>query len=116
MYDNKMFIIAKCIHILYDLPECACGGCCHIVTDDDNIDDDDLKWVIEYCSSDETLGRCDRELSKFICELLLQLSYEQRVLLFTMMNDGNWDYDESSVECYLDINPIEFVLKEWSNQ
>lgn len=99
-YNPKMQIIVELIHLLYDLPECGAGGCCHIVTDDDNIDDDDLKWVIEYCQKDDN-DHIDKELSRTICELLLQLSHEQRICLFYLMNAGKlnegvsdytWDY------------------------
>ena len=86
-YHPKMQIIVELIHILYDLPECEAGGCCHIVTDDDNIDDDDLKWVIEYCQKDDN-DHIDKELSKTICELLLQLTPEQRICLFYLFNAG----------------------------
>lgn len=36
-YNEKIPIIVGLIHILYCLPECGSGGCCHIVTDDNNI-------------------------------------------------------------------------------
>jgi hypothetical protein len=87
-YNPKMKIIVDLIHTLYKLPDCGTGGCCHIVTDDGNIRDNDLKWVMEYCHSPENNSRIDRELSYTICELLLQLSYEQRAYLFNMMNYG----------------------------
>ena len=89
-YNPKMQIIVELIHLLYELPNCGAGGCCHIVTDDDNIDDDDLQWVIDYCNKPDN-GYLDKELSRTICELLLQLSREQRICLFYLMNAGQLD-------------------------
>lgn len=108
-WNPKMEIIVNAIHILYNLPGCGTGGCCHIVTDDDNIKDEDLKWVIDYCHSDENKNCVDRELSSLICELLLQLSYEQRMYLFAGMNDGLFDedIDKSIWDYYLDIIKVE---------
>jgi len=90
-WDYRIEIVNKLICVLYDIPSGAgTGGCCHIVTDDDNIDDDDLKWVINYCESDGK-DREDAKLSKLICEYLLELSYEQRVLLFALKNSDEHD-------------------------
>ena len=89
-YNPKMQIIVELIHLLYDLPDCSAGGCCHIVTDDDNIEDNDLKFVIEYCNNPDN-SNIDKELSRTICELLLQLSREQRICLFYLMNAGQLD-------------------------
>ena len=85
-YNPKMPIIMMAIQMLYCLPECGAGGCCHIVTDDNNIDDDSLRFVIDYCDHPENVDRIDKELSKLICELLLQLSFEQRCVLFYMFS------------------------------
>ena len=89
-YNPKMQIIVELIHLLYDLPNCGAGGCCHIVTDDDNISDDDLKFVIDYCNKPDN-DRLDKEISRTICELLLQLSIKQRICLFYLMNAGQLD-------------------------
>ena len=45
-YHEKFPIVRDMIAVLYDY--CCSGGCCHIVTDDDNIYDSDLDFVIEY--------------------------------------------------------------------
>ena len=66
-WDNRIEIVNKLICVLYDIPGAGAGGCCHIVTDDDNIDDDNLKWVINYCETDGK-DREDAKLSKLICE------------------------------------------------
>ena len=114
-YNPKMQIIVELIHLLYDLPECGAGGCCHIVTDDDNIDDDDLKWVIEYCQKDDN-DHIDKELSRTICELLLQLSHEQRICLFYLMNAGklNEGVSDYTWDCLLSYyKTADEMLSDW---
>ena len=117
-YNPKMQIIVDLIHILYDLPDCLSGGCCHIVTDDDNIDDDDLKWVMDYCHRPENKNCIDRELSYTLCEMLLQLTHEQRVCLFDMMNYGWIDngIDEERWETYFKaVRTADTILKAWKS-
>ena len=82
--------------MLYSIPSVCAGGCCHIVIDDDNIDDDNLRWVIDFCETDGN-DKPDAKLSKTICEYLLELDYEQRELLFALMNAGVFgDLDEQT--------------------
>lgn len=108
----KMRVIEECIHTLYSIT--PCGGCCHIVTDDDNIDDEDLKWVIQHCESDESADREDRFLSRFICEQLLLLGREYRIILFDMMfRDIYRDIDDSAIDIYFDNNDVDEVIRKW---
>ena len=106
-YHPKMYIIVELIHCLYDQPDCGCGGLCHIVTDDDNIDDESLKFVIDWCKAEENSERIDKELSSLICELMLQLNLDQRAVLFKLMSDGwtgsDHDYIDDTVwDAYID--------------
>ena len=103
-YNPKMPIIVQSIQTLYSLPSCGAGGCCHIVTDDDNLQDKDLQFVIDYCNSPENTDRVDKELSELICKLLLQLSFEQRCVLFYMFLSDYFDYvdlDESTWNAFI---------------
>ena len=101
-WSYQIEIIKHLIEVLYSIPSGCVGGCCHIVTDDDNIEDDDLKWVINYCETDGK-NKPDAKLSKIICEYLLELDYEQRVVLFAFMNDGVAnDLDEQTWYSYPD--------------
>lgn len=109
-YNPKMPIIAEMIHVLYSLDGCGCGGLCHIVTDDDNIRDSDLEWVIQYCKKKENKDRVDKELSSWICELLLQLTIEQRAGLFTLMNDYDFDIDEVSWDILLRLDDVQELI------
>lgn len=110
-WNPKMPIIEGMIHILYDQPGCMSGGLCHIVTDDDNIRDSDLKFVIEYCEKEENANRPDKELSSWICQLLLQLTFEQRAALFGMMM-ADIAIDESTWQFITDFAGVQLYIKE----
>ena len=83
-YHEKFPIVRDMIAVLYDY--CCSGGCCHIVTDDDNIYDSDLDFVIEYAQRDENKNRIDAELSIAICKILKDMSFLQRAVLFDSIN------------------------------
>lgn len=110
-WNPKIPIIEGMIHTLYDQPCCSCGGLCHIVTDDDNIRDEDLKFVIEYCEREENASRPDKELSSWICQLLLQLTFEQRAGLFGMM-EADIDIDENTWEYIEEFDNIQLYIEE----
>lgn len=114
-YNPKMEVIVDLVRILYKLPGCSAGGCCHIVTDDDNIEDEDLKWVMDYCKQPENSNRIDSELSYAICAMLLRLSREQRICLFYMWNEGLLDcgVDEHRWEHLFEFKPADEMLKVW---
>lgn len=117
-YHPKFTIVVDLIHILYDLDGCGCGGCCHIVTDDDNIYDDCLDYVIQYCEEEENKDRIDKELSSTICKILKQMTFAQRALLFEYMNMGIDIpiYGESDFDIILDIigrENIDEVIKKY---
>lgn len=95
-YHPKFIILSKLIHLLYDLPGCNCGGCCHIVVDENNIRDDDLKCVIKYC--DENKDKIDSDISKLIATIMLELSFVQRVILFYIMEEYDWIDDDEYIE------------------
>lgn len=111
-YKPKYQVISKLIHLLYDLDGCGAGGCCHIVTDDENLYDDDLKFVIEYCQREDNANCIDKEISTLICTLLLDLSFAQRVILFEVLI--MYEYvDESTWEYYLEYNFSEEIFREY---
>jgi len=95
-HHEKEPVIVGLIETLYSLPRCGAGGLCHIVTDDDNILDDDIKWVIDYCNEVENKNRIEKELVLLICELLLQLTFEQRFILFSHM-EKTYDIDKKQL-------------------
>ncbi len=105
-WHPKFFLVRELIGILYNLEMCGCGGCCHIVTDDNNIYDDDLDFVIRYCERKENKNRIDRELSITICEILKTMNFTQRAVLFEIMgNDCDCfftDYNKDEVDFVLD--------------
>lgn len=104
IWHPKFELVQKLIHVLYNLEGCGCGGCCHIVADDDNIYDEDLDWVIKHCESEESKENVDRELSATICKILKDMTFTQRAILFEITNS---DYDlENCTE-----SDVEFALK-----
>ena len=104
-YHPKFKLALDLIHVLYELDGCGTGGCCHIVTDDDNIYDDCLDAVIEYCEKEENKDRIDKELSSTICKILKQMSFTQRAILFDCMlyNLESILDDKDCVETYLSL-------------
>lgn len=95
-FDVEMILIKDMISFLYDTLEEGCGGLCHIVTDDDNIDDSSLKFIIENSSREEYKDRRDKNVSIYICKSLLKLSLIQREFLYGILN--KFDGGESSLE------------------
>lgn len=85
-YNPKCVVILKLIDLLYDLPDCGAGGCCHVVTDDGNIYDRDLQFVINFCKDDRNKNAIDKEVSTLICTMMLELSFIERVILCEMRN------------------------------
>lgn len=83
-------IVYHMIEILYDVLEERCGGLAHIVADDNNLDDESLKFVIEECNKEENKDRHDVHVCRILCEALLRLTLNQRYFIFAYIeNDGN---------------------------
>lgn len=79
MWNPKIPILLCLLDVLYT--HCCTGGCCHIVTDDYNINDGDIKFVREYCMSDGGKMETDSELSFAITTIMSLLTVEQRALV-----------------------------------
>ena len=104
-WHEKIPVIVACIGALYEVT--TSGGSCHVVTDDNNYTDEILKLTIKDCE-DPNNKSLDKELSKLICELLLQLSYEQRDYLFKLydldlvnnndLTEDLWYYYKETIE------------------
>lgn len=111
-WNPKVIIIQGLVRILYNLPECMTGGLCHIVTDDGNIRDCDLKFVINQCSVNP--DEVDVELSKCICEIMSQLTIEQRAAALVIQEEGYKVFDETDWNCYTKVceNKIKKLIKE----
>ena len=108
-WDERIGIVFELIHALYSVPSGQCGGCCHIVTDDDNINDDSLKFIIDKCET-EYKDRVESKLCKIICEYLLEISFEQRLLLFILMASDNYDSIDEFTWNHLSDDEIEIFL------
>ena len=113
-YNPKFSPVAKMIHVLYELDGCLCGGKCHIVTDDNNIRNSDLEFVIEECNND--IHAIDSELSRAICEAMLQMTIEQRIILFYSIESDSFifeNYTEDEYETYFKLvkTPVDIIKK-----
>lgn len=102
-YHPKFELASELISVLYNLEECITGGLCHIVTDDGNIYDDDLDSIIKNCDKEENKNEIDRELSKTICIILKQMTFEQRAVLFEMIDYGIFnEINQEDVDWFID--------------
>lgn len=100
-YDKHLETIRELIACLYELEDCGAGGLLHILTDDDNIDDDDIAYCLREC-----MLHPEREefgIGKLICEEYLKLPIQKRRLLtntyiehWSCMNNGNCQ------ECFIE--------------
>lgn len=115
LWNKKFYLVRELISLLYRLDGCVCGGLCHIVTDDDNIDDDSLDYIIEYCDREENKGRIDKEVSKMICVILKDMTFTQRSILFWLIRHGNCVElsEENEVLDILKYHNIEDIVNEY---
>lgn len=82
-YTPHLETIRELINCLYQLEGCCCGGLAHIVTDDENIEDHHIQFVLDECDKEENQDREEVGLVKLICTELLKLSIQQRALLMS---------------------------------
>lgn len=82
-YKKHMETIRELIGCLYRLDGCACGGLAHVVTDDDNFQDNHIDAVLEQCELDEYADREEVGLVKLIMQELKKLSIQERALFFS---------------------------------
>lgn len=86
-FDKHLETVREYIGCLYNLDGCCTGGLLHILTDDDNYDDDSIIFCLRECllhpeKEESTIGR-------IICEEYLKLPIQQRRLLRSEYI-GNW--------------------------
>jgi len=87
LWHEKMPLVIALIRALYELPGCSSGGMCHIVTDDDNVRDSDLLYVINQCRYyyERWPDHIENKLAELICETYLEMTYGQRLATIEMM-------------------------------
>lgn len=81
-YNSHLETIRELISCLYNLEGCVCGGIAHVVIDENNIDDDDIDWLLNLCNEEEYKDREEVGLVRLIAEELKKLSIQERTLLF----------------------------------
>ena len=99
----ESIIVNHMIDLIYYLLEERTGGLAHIVTDDNNIDDESLKSTIEWCNNESNKNRPDAFPTKVLCEAMLRLTYAQRCFLFGNLEAGEDDETFENMlqyECY----------------
>lgn len=93
-WSEEVKEICSLVKYLYDDLHEGAGGLLHIVLDDGNIDDDDLQWCLERCNREENRDRHDRDVCIEIAQRMLNLSREQRTLIYYQ-----WDGEFCSDNC-----------------
>ena len=88
-WNPNMVIIEHLINALYDLPKCGTGGLCHLMIDDGNVDNDSIIFTLNECFSNR--DNVESDLSIFLCNLLLQLTIEQRVALLFLIKKKKYN-------------------------
>ena len=81
-WTEEVEIVVSLIKELYK-SELA-GGMLHIIVDDGNVEDEHIKWCIDYCNQAENNERSDKALCLEIANKMLHLNYEQRILAYYM--------------------------------
>lgn len=112
-YHPKFKIVANMIRLLYSLDRCKLWRLLSYSSDDNNIRNSDLKCVIKYC--DENKDSIDCELSKAICEIMLQMTIEQRIILFYSLeleDDFYFNkFEEYEYDTYFDaVHDPEYII------
>ena len=82
-YSEKLDVIRTFIGHLYDLPGCLSGGLGHVTIDEENLDDETIDATIAECDKEENKDKVERHLVKMICEMIKDLSLQERALLVT---------------------------------
>lgn len=104
-YIPRLNTIRELIACLYNLEGCCTGGLAHIITDDDNIEDHHIKFVLEECEKNK--DKEEAGLVKLICEELLKLSIQQRVLLFSSYY--SYFCDKDCARCAIQQGNMDFL-------
>lgn len=72
------------------LLSCGAGGCLHILLDDNNYRDSDLKFCRQYC--EENAKGEERELAMKILDMYSAMSLQERTLF-------DWYWNGNMLEC-----------------
>ena len=82
-YTKHLETIREYIGCLYSIDDCSSGGICHVVVDDNNIDDRHIQWLISECNKPENNAREEIGIAKLIADELNKITVQQRALLFS---------------------------------
>ena len=90
-YKPFYYPLVTMIRLLYELPDCGCGGLGHVVLDDNNIDTDSIQHTLNWTTENENTSRVEAPLVKCIMEYLLQMTEDERAVVFYLMEHEDWD-------------------------
>lgn len=115
-YNDRFYILRYLIGLLYDLPNCDCGGILHVVLDDDNIQTSSIEWMYNQVFFNENVfiaEALEQPLALAIMIYLKKLTFWERVCLFAMLDYCDyiepWDallFEEYAID-------IELAVKKW---
>ncbi len=97
--------LVNLIGILYQLPDCSCGGLAHNIVDDYNLDDNDFDFVLALC--DREPDTVEVPVVRCIVEYLRKMTKDERIVLFLMMQE-NYDDRDFEIEKSWDLVIEEF--------
>ena len=90
-FKPEMKNLHEFILCFYELDGCCTGGPLHIVTDDFNIDDNDIMFCLKHCLQEKDL--VVSEMGRIICEGMLRLSDAERRMLVSWDPYGHNPFD-----------------------
>lgn len=76
----------------YKLPGCGAGGPLHILLDDDNITDNDIKFCIRECLYNSEYSDEVRSAGLLICSMYIVMTEKQRKVF-------DWYWNGNNLEC-----------------
>ena len=95
---------------LYKLPGCGAGGCLHILLDDDNYSDSDLKWCMKYC--EENAEGEERELAMKILNMYSAMNLTERTVFDWYLNGNNLECSDHTKCETCDLCEIPWYMEE----
>ena len=89
MSDIWKNIVKDLLTALYNIPDCGCGGCAHVVTDDLNVSDSDIDFIVKFA---KVHAYAPPEAPLVIClgEYLRRLTVDERRSVLREWWDEYW--------------------------
>lgn len=98
-YNKNMDYLLNLCKTLYSLPDCGCGGLLHILLDDDNYEDSNIRFCLKECLQHPE--HPSSTLGILICTEYLKMSMEERSVFDSYWNGNMLDCCGNCNECEL---------------